>query len=678
MDTWIDVAGWTLVHFVWQGAAIAAGAAVGLYLLRQATPNVRYVFASAALILMPLSLAATAFLVSSPAAASITAPTSPSSSILAVLTSTTVRIDSQNRDVRAHQTGSENALGRLSRAFPVIVITWLAGVAILLVRLATGWWHVRRLQRVALTAPASRWQAAADRLARRLGIRRRVCVTDADTIETPTVIGWWRPVIVLPLSALSGLTPSQTDAILVHELAHIRRHDYLVNLLQHVTETVLFYHPAVWWLSRRMRVEREQCCDAIVVQLCADPLDYATALTRLEEARQPDTRLAVAATGGTLIERVRRLLGARTDRHMPITHAIVTAAITALVVVVVGGGYRWSNRMLHAASPTEQRVETATRPAAFEPVKQTNVHRVSEVVPTKASVSVHADAAVPHESAQERRLENAPAGNAGADMSIAVEVNYFQMNRAEYSVPVSVRIPGSELALARTRGADRTTIDLNGEIKDAYGIPVQNLQDALEIKLSDDSVEQLAKRLVQYDAMFMLLPGKYDIKIQTRDAETGRAGTFQSSFTIPNLNRETSQVPISTVVLGSQLVRLNEDAKKNNANPLVFDGLKLVPSVTRVFSKAQNMYVFLQAYEPDATTARPVVAFVTLYRGAAKAFETAPLRVVGVEGRANAVPLRFSVPLADLAPGRYDCEVTVQDPDGQKVSSWRAPVDLVP
>jgi len=676
MDTWIDVTGWTLLHFVWQGAAIAAGAAVGLYLLRQATSNVRYVFASAALILMPLSVVATAFLVSSSAATSIEAPASQSSATSAVFTSSAVRVDSQNLDVRARQTGSENALGRLSRAFPVIVITWLAGVAILLIRLLTGWWRVRTLQRVALTAPPSRWQETADRLARRLGIRRRVYVTDAETIETPTVIGWWRPVIVLPLAALSGLTPSQTDAILMHELAHIRRHDYLVNLLQHVTETVLFYHPAVWWLSHRMRVEREQCCDAIVIDLCADPLDYATALTRLEEARQPDTRLAVAATGGTLIERVRRLLGTRTDRHMPITHAIVTAAITALVVLVVGGGYRWSNRMLHAASPTERRLETTTRPTISEPVKQAYVDRVREVISTTASVPARAD--VTHESAQERRLANALPDNAAADITIAVEVNYFQVNRAEYSVPVSVRIPGSELALARTRGAERTTIELNGEIKDAYGIPTQNFQDALEIKLSDDSVEQLAKRLVQYDAMFTLLPGKYDIKVQSRDAETGRAGTFQSSFTIPNLNRETSQVPISTVVLGSQLVRLSEDAQKKNADPLVYEGLKLVPSVTRVFSRAQNMYVFLQAYEPNATTAHPVVAFVTLYRGAVKAFETAPLRVVGVEGRANAVTLRFAVPLGDLAPGRYDCEVTVQDPDGQKVSTWRAPVDLVP
>src|SRR5262249_47412324 len=149
---------------------------------------------------------------------------------------------------------------------------------------------------------------------------------------------------------------------LAHELAHIRRHDYLVNLLQHVAETVLFYHPAVWWVSNRMRVEREQCCDSIVVDLCADPLDYATALTQLEEARQTSTGFALAATGGTLIERIRRLLTARTDQHTPTAHALVTATIIALVVLVVGGGSRWSSRTLQA-----QRVDAAVRKLPASP-----------------------------------------------------------------------------------------------------------------------------------------------------------------------------------------------------------------------------------------------------------------------------------------------------------------------
>jgi len=676
MDTWIYVAGWTLVHFVWQGAVIGAGAAVGLYLLRRATSNIRYVFASAALILMLLSLVVTARLVSSPAGTPIAVTASRSASTSPVLTSFVARFTPQTSASGPQETGTEYALRRLPRAFPMIVIVWLAGVAILLARLLSGWWRVRALQRMALTAPLSRWQETADRLARRLGVRRRVRVTDADAVETPTVIGWWRPVIVVPMVALSGLTPSQADAILMHELAHIRRHDYLVNLLQHVAETVLFYHPAVWWLSHRMRIEREQCCDAIVVDQCADPLDYATALTRLEEARQPVAGFAVAATGGRLIERVRHLLGARTD-HPTTGHTLATATIIAFVVLVVGGGYRWSTQMLHAADRGDQHLEVATRPALISAArnsletKRTNVDQVQKSAPAKVSV--------PQEAAPERQRENVLAGNPANEMSVAAELNYFQLNRAEYAVPVSVRIPGNELALALARGAARTTIDLTAEVKDDYGTPIVNLHDKLEIALTDDSVAQFANRPIQYETTFTLLPGRYAVKIQARDIESDRIGTFQTSFTIPNLNKVENQIPISTVVLGSQLVRINDDGQKKPADPLVHDGVKLIPSVTRVFSRTQDMYVFLQAYEHDATTTQPLVAFVTLYRGSAKAFETAPLQVTdGLEPRSKAVPLQFSVPLGNLAPGRYDCEVTVLDPGGQKVTSWRAPVELVP
>jgi beta-lactamase regulating signal transducer with metallopeptidase domain len=676
MDTWIYVAGWALVHFVWQGAVIGAGAAIGLYVLRSATSNVRYAFASAALILMLLSIVVTAWLVSSPAPTPIVAAVSRSSSISPAITSLIVRFDPAIVGSRPHDTGTAHALRRLPQAFPVIVIAWLVGVAVLLGRLLDGWWRVRAVQRVALSAPPSRWQEAADRLARRIGIRHRVRVTDADIVETPTVIGWWRPVIVLPFVALSGLTPTQTDAILMHELAHIRRHDYLVNLLQHVTETVLFYHPAVWWLSHRMRVEREQCCDAIVVRLCTDPLDYATALTKLEEARQPASVLAVAATGGRLLERVRYLLGVRTDRHTP-AHALATATIIAVVVLVVGGGYRWSTRLLHAANRADQHFEAATRPVpvisapgSMQAVK-TAVGPIQKPAATTGRIS--------QEVNQERRREEALPNTTATEMSVAVELNYFQLNRAEYSVPVSVRIPGSEIALARASGAARTTIEFTGEVKDAYGIAVHGLRDAMQIPLRDETVALFASRPIQYETVFTLLPGKYDVRIQARDVETERVGAFETSFTIPNLNRVQEQIPISTVVLGSQLVPIADDGPKALPNPLVNNGFKLIPSVTRVFSKTQDMYVFLQAYEHDATTTQPLVAFVTLYRDGVKVFETAPLRVTdGLEARSKAVPLRLSVPLGTLAPGGYDCEITVLDPDSQKGSSWRAQVQVVP
>jgi VWFA-related protein len=288
---------------------------------------------------------------------------------------------------------------------------------------------------------------------------------------------------------------------------------------------------------------------------------------------------------------------------------------------------------------------------------------------------------------KERQLEEAlMLDNPVTEITLAMEVNYFQLNSAEYFVPVAVKIPGSELALARRRGVQRTLIDFIGEVKDDYGVTVQNVRDRLDLKLTDDTASQLAKRPIQYETGFTLLPGKYVIKILARDAETGRIGTYQAGFTVPNLNREAQRVPISTVVLGSQRVPLGDaiysvkqktDAEA--ANPLVHAGQKLIPSVTRVFSRGRDLYVFAQAYQRGQTTTQPLVAFVSFYRGDVKAFETAPLAVTdGLDPKTKAVPLRFSVPLEGLVPGRYDCQVTVLDATARKIAVWRAPIVVVP
>jgi hypothetical protein len=173
-----------------------------------------------------------------------------------------------------------------------------------------------------------------------------------------------------------------------------------------------------------------------------------------------------------------------------------------------------------------------------------------------------------------------------------------------------------------------------------------------------------------------------------RDSVTGRIGTFQAAFVVPNLNREEKRIPISTVVLSSQRqavtdaiysVQKTVSDKNVSADPLVYDGQRLIPSVTRVFSKQRDMYVFLQAYERGATTTQPLVAFVTFYKGGVKALETAPLPVEdGLDAKSKAVPLRFSVPLGEMETGRYDCQVTVLDPASQKAAFWRAPIALVP
>jgi VWFA-related protein len=288
---------------------------------------------------------------------------------------------------------------------------------------------------------------------------------------------------------------------------------------------------------------------------------------------------------------------------------------------------------------------------------------------------------------KERQLEDAlMLENPITDIPMAMEVNYFQLNRAQYFVPVAVKIPGSELALARRGGAQRTLIDFIGIVKDDYGYTMQNVRDKLDIRLSDEDAAQLATRPIQYETGFTLLPGKYVIKLLARDAETGRIGTYQASFTVPNLLREDKRVPISSVVLSGQRVPLGDalytvqqKIAAEAANPLVYNGEKLIPSVTRVFSRSRDLYVFLQAYERTATTTQPLVAFVSFYRGQVKAFETPPLAVTdGLDPRTKAVPLRFSLSVAQLPPGQYDVQVTVLDPTGQKAAFWQAPIVLVP
>jgi VWFA-related protein len=291
---------------------------------------------------------------------------------------------------------------------------------------------------------------------------------------------------------------------------------------------------------------------------------------------------------------------------------------------------------------------------------------------------------------KDRQLEDAlMLGDPITDLTIAMEVNYFQLNRAEYYVPIEVKIPGRELALARKRGAEHTLIDFILEVKDDFGSTIQNIRDKVDTKLTDRTATEWAKVPIEYDTGFTLLPGKYVVKFLARDSETGRIGTYLSNFTIPNLNKEDKRIPISSVVLSSQREDMRNAvfnaakgktaAAADAANPMIADGQKLIPSVTRVFSKSRDMYVFLQAYQRGATATQPLVAFVTFYRGQTKAFETSPIAVTeGLDAKTKAVPLRFDLALDQLQPGEYNCQVTVLDTTGQKIAFWQAPVMLVP
>jgi VWFA-related protein len=300
---------------------------------------------------------------------------------------------------------------------------------------------------------------------------------------------------------------------------------------------------------------------------------------------------------------------------------------------------------------------------------------------------------------KERQLEEAlMLEDPVTELSIAMEIDHFQLNRAEYFVPIIVKIPGRELALAKRGGAEHTLIDFVGEIKDMVGgTTVSNVRDFVNIKLSDATAAELAHRPIEYDTGFTLLPGKYMIKFLARDDETGRIGTYQTTFVIPNLNKEDKRVPISSVVLSSQRVDLKDAiydaakakdrAKEVAVNPLVQDGKKLVPSVTRVFAQNRDIYVYLQAYKPSTATSspntsatppaapEPLMAFVTLYANGAEALKTQPIAVPpNPATRLGVTPFSFNVNAAGLKPGQYECQVTVLDPITSKASFWRAPI----
>jgi VWFA-related protein len=271
------------------------------------------------------------------------------------------------------------------------------------------------------------------------------------------------------------------------------------------------------------------------------------------------------------------------------------------------------------------------------------------------------------------------------EIPMAAEVNFFQLSRAEYFVPVSVRMPGSELAQAKSNGASQIEIDVIGEIKDSYGATIRNMRDKVKVSIPRSDADRVASRLIQYEAGFTVLPGSYVIKLLARNTTTGRIGTFQTSFVVPNLEREHTRLPTSSVVLTSQriastetLFTVKQKIDANIANPLVFDGQRLVPSATRTFSAARPLFVFLEAYEHGAVGMRPLVAYVTFFRDGAKVLETTPERVSdGWDPKVNAVPIRLGVSIATMTPGPYDCQVTVLDPDGGTAAFWRSEVRVI-
>lgn len=334
--------GWALLHSLWQGGLLAVVLAGALSLLKGRSASLRYALACAALVLMIAAPAATFWSFSSATTGVevdeislarhgrggfAIAPNEISPSIEKT-TSAAAGVEGETVR-RASARKFESLLSWLSLA-------WCLGVLMLSARTLGGVAVARRLKRDA-DEVAAEWQEKLTELSRRLRVRKRVLLLQSALVHVPTVVGWLRPLILVPASVFVGLTPLQLETLLAHELAHIRRHDYLVNLLQTLAETLLFYHPAVWWVSRRVRIEREHACDDLAVAVCGDALVYARALANMERVRAASRpRLALAADGGDLRSRVLRLVGS--THASPRTSASPLVGMLLLVALLAGGG----------------------------------------------------------------------------------------------------------------------------------------------------------------------------------------------------------------------------------------------------------------------------------------------------------------------------------------------------
>lgn len=310
--------GWALVHSLWQGALVALVYAAARSTIPAERSASRYRLATAGLILLvALPLATMARLATAPAVedAVVLAGKGLALPVAAPFVEGATSIPGPSA-APAFALPAGLARG-VEPLLPWITTLWLVGVAALSLLHLAGLRGAHRLRIQGTTPAPEAWVRTVERLARRLEVRRAVVLLQSTVAKVPSVVGWLRPAIVVPASAFVGLHPAQLEALLAHELAHVRRGDYLVNLLQTVVETLFFYHPATWWISGEMRREREHCCDDLAVDACGDRRVYARALAGIAELRLRATSLALGADGGTgsgsVLARVRRLFTERPD-----------------------------------------------------------------------------------------------------------------------------------------------------------------------------------------------------------------------------------------------------------------------------------------------------------------------------------------------------------------------------
>lgn len=323
----VNALGWTLLHSLWQGALLAVILGLLLVVLHRHSAKIRYWVAGSALLFQLCFSGATFLYYGSQPEATVTASINPQLILQADAVAPSIEASTfWDAPLAATQVYFKEHL-------PLVVTCWALGLLLMLLRFIGGIAYTQRLRKYRTTALGQNWQNKLQLLSHHIGVKQTVKLMESAMVQVPVTIGFIKPVILMPIGAVTGLSQGQVEAVLAHELAHILRKDYLLNLVQSVVELLFFYHPAMWWISGVVRAEREHCCDDIAVAACGDTLTYARALAELEAMHMPvSPSMAMAVSGGkgSLLSRIKRLIG------QPAPGPTFSEGFVAALVVVVG------------------------------------------------------------------------------------------------------------------------------------------------------------------------------------------------------------------------------------------------------------------------------------------------------------------------------------------------------
>ncbi len=478
ISTWISpllthTLAWALLHFLWQGLALAGICAVIMSACR--TASARYIVALSTLALMLAAPMVTFFVLHHSATATLEsnfganvgAVFSTALSPLPTFTPASSNLSSSPAPLR-------------SDVLLWLVEAWFAGVAFFSLRTAGGLIVVGRMRRNRTRPIAAALFEKCHALQRRMHIDRAIRYCECLALEAPAVIGWFRPIVLLPVTALSGLSEDQLAAVISHELAHIRRLDGFINLFQIAAETLLFYHPAVWWLNKRIRAERENCCDDAALAVCGNPIEYARALTLMEEWRQRPA-LAMAANGSPLVARVARLLGIASPRNRIRTAGFAGAALC------FAGALLAANALMAAGHSSVPNINGSLYPSAYAPT-----HESVSAAPSHLAVS----------SASRMTTTMASHVLRAALKSVAAQAVPSQQSQAQAAPQQEGQSSSSYVDRMKAQGYDNLTADQLISLK-IQGVAPEYIQQIKALGLHPSINELISLRVQGIDPQYV-------------------------------------------------------------------------------------------------------------------------------------------------------------------------------